>query len=730
MHPPNNEFQFNPNYIDDRLIGLGQWKEKIGSVDNILVNESIAYVTGGDNTLVIYNISDLTNPEVISIYESGISETKHINLQDGFLVLSEGSSGFEIIDISDLTNPIGLYRNYYFYTRDTIFYNNYLIISDLDTDLRIFDAQDLTYLTQVEYSYDGSYGAYSIDIVDHYAVIADGVEGLEIFDIQDILNPVEVGNYTQTNNLFYTDVSIKDNVAYVLNSNNTLLFFNLSDITDPTLIKTHNVTDCDSFVIQDELVYVVGNENGFEILNCSDLNNIISITTISSNGIPKDLCPKGDLFYVSDSLNGFEIYNASDLTNVTLLEQFFGGYYSEMLYENGFAYLIDNKGLFTILNVTDPLDIVKLSSFKINDTLTGLYVSNNWAYLTAFNSGLHVLNITDLKNPVKISQYYDGGNASGVYANGWIAYLADGLDGLEVIDFHDPLAPVEIDNTTIIGLIADKVYYHQGFIYVVDNIYGLYRINMLGDQLGSSIADYNINGIIECIFKNYHCYIATGSLIVLDISQEDGIYLTDIIGIYATNDLATISDGYLLTSSTINLQLFEIANPLNINNLASYYDEGMIVDIAYKYGITYKLNNLDENDLEILTFDTDEDSIPDFDELTLYGTNPFESDTDFDGLSDFEELFVYDTNPLNSDSDRDNLSDFDEVIIYHTDPWRKDTDGDGYYDGDEVNIHGTDPLDPNSYPIVRTWMVYVVIVVAFTIISSILLLRIYTNIRK
>jgi hypothetical protein len=730
MHPPNNEFQFNPNYIDNRLIGIGQWKEKIGSVDNILVNDSIAYVTGGDNALVIYNISDITNPEVISIYESDIYETKNINLQDGFLVLSEGTGGFEIIDISDLANPTRLYRNFYFYTRDTIFYDHYLIISDLDTDLRIFDAQDLTSLTQVVYSYDGSYGAYSIDIVDHYAVVADGFEGLEIFDIQDILNPVEVGYYNQTNNLFYTDVTVKDNIAYVLNSNNTLLFFNLSEITNPTLINTHNLTDCDSFIVQNELVYVIGNENGFEILNCSDLNNIISITTISSNGIPKDLCPKGDLFYVSDSLNGLEIYNATDLTNVTLIEQFFGGYYSEMLYENGLAYLIDNKGLFTILNVTDPLDIVKLSSYKTNATLTGLYVSNNWAYLTAFNSGLYVLNITDLHNPVKISHYYDGGNASAVYANGWIAYLADGLDGLEVIDFHDPLSPVEIDNTTIPNLIADEVYYHQGYIYVVDNINGLYRINMQGDLLGSSISEYSYNGIMECVFRNYYCYVATGSLLVLDISQEDGIYFTDSIGVYTTNDLATISDGYLLTSSSVNLQLLEITNPLNINNLASYYDEGMIVDIAYEYGLTYKLNNLDENDLEILVFDTDEDSIHDFDELTLYGTNPFESDTDLDGLSDYEEIFYYETNPLSSDSDRDNLSDFDEVIIYNTDPWRKDTDGDGYSDGDEVNIHGTDPLDPNSYPIIRDWMVYIVIIVAFTFISSILLLRIYTNIRK
>ncbi|NHJ40514.1 MAG: hypothetical protein FK731_10825, partial [Asgard group archaeon] len=233
--PNDNAYQMHPNYIDDRLIGLGEWKEKFGSVDNILVSDSIAYVSGGDNSLVIYNISDVKDPKIISIYDSQIQETNDIYLQGDVLILSGGTSGFEIIDITDLSNPYRLYYNFNFNTEETIFYNDYLIIADTDTDLRIFDATDLTNLEQVAYTYDGSYGAYSIEIVDHYAIIADGVEGLEVFDIQDILNPVEVGSYTETNNNYFLEITVIDSIAYVLNSNNTLLFFNVSDITNPTL---------------------------------------------------------------------------------------------------------------------------------------------------------------------------------------------------------------------------------------------------------------------------------------------------------------------------------------------------------------------------------------------------------------------------------------------------------------------------------------------------------------
>jgi len=47
------------------------------------------------------------------------------------------------------------------------------------------------------------------------------------------------------------------------------------------------------------------------------------------------------------------------------------------------------------------------------------------------------------------------------------------------------------------------------------------------------------------------------------------------------------------------------------------------------------------------------------------------------------------------DSDTDGLSDWDEVNLYGTDPYLPDTDGDGMEDGMEI-AKGSDPLDPDS----------------------------------
>ncbi len=52
------------------------------------------------------------------------------------------------------------------------------------------------------------------------------------------------------------------------------------------------------------------------------------------------------------------------------------------------------------------------------------------------------------------------------------------------------------------------------------------------------------------------------------------------------------------------------------------------------------------------------------------------------------------------DSDNDTISDFDEVTIYSTDPFSADSDGDGFNDDSEI-INGYDPTDPTPEVAVR-----------------------------
>ena len=83
--------------------------------------------------------------------------------------------------------------------------------------------------------------------------------------------------------------------------------------------------------------------------------------------------------------------------------------------------------------------------------------------------------------------------------------------------------------------------------------------------------------------------------------------------------------------------------------------------------------------------DSDGDGYNDSQEVKA-GYNPIGGgriDSDRDGIIDDAELQLG-TDPKNSDSDNDGLPDGDEINVYKTDPLNKDTDGDGYKDGEEI----------------------------------------------
>lgn len=99
--------------------------------------------------------------------------------------------------------------------------------------------------------------------------------------------------------------------------------------------------------------------------------------------------------------------------------------------------------------------------------------------------------------------------------------------------------------------------------------------------------------------------------------------------------------------------------------------------------------------------DSDNDGVPDKDEIEIYKTDINNSDSDGDGFSDKLEL-INGYSPLvaekikleNTDYDHDGLSDRME-LNFHTDLSNPDTDGDGHKDGEEINA-GFDPLNGNG----------------------------------
>lgn len=108
-----------------------------------------------------------------------------------------------------------------------------------------------------------------------------------------------------------------------------------------------------------------------------------------------------------------------------------------------------------------------------------------------------------------------------------------------------------------------------------------------------------------------------------------------------------------------------------------------------------------------LLWDTDENGICDgnedndndgLDNVTEYsiGSYIYANDSDMDSINDYDEYMVYGTNPMESDTDADGLTDAEE-IEFGTDPLLKDTDGDGVSDNEQVYTRVLDITEKNVF---------------------------------
>ncbi|MFX0024084.1 MAG: hypothetical protein ACFE9S_17285 [Candidatus Hermodarchaeota archaeon] len=152
-------------------------------------------------------------------------------------------------------------------------------------------------------------------------------------------------------------------------------------------------------------------------------------------------------------------------------------------------------------------------------------------------------------------------------------------------------------------------------------------------------------------------------------------------------------EGYFKMTLISSNEIFAAGETINMPN----WDWDIIL---VKFGIDSdndRLSDYNENTLyftDPLDNDTDNEGIIDGLEVEVYNTSPIKNDTDDDLISDYDEIFTYCTNPNNGDSDDDILSDYEEIFTYKTNPNRRDSDGDGFSDYDELFIYHTDPMNP------------------------------------
>jgi len=310
-----------PNEPESIIGGDGGYKivskfTTSGYAQDVVVNDTLAYVTQGEGGLMIISITDRKAPkELATVFKELKGYSNKIAIKDSVVYISAGAFGVSVVDAANPINPLVTATNLalkpgkgfdingnflftavgeYGFKISEISYptqpdirgetstpgfasavcvsadTNYLLVACGEMGFSLFNISELqsgwgTYPMTDWVDTPG----YAEDVVDHptlpYAFLACGTGGFFIVDYSDSADVKIIGSYSTGG--YAKEVVYKDNKAYVTTGMRGLQIFDVSNLSAPVRIGTVETDLAMGLAVDDEYVYVADEGEGLVIIS-------------------------------------------------------------------------------------------------------------------------------------------------------------------------------------------------------------------------------------------------------------------------------------------------------------------------------------------------------------------------------------------------------------------------------------------------------------------------------
>lgn len=529
--------------------------DTLGHVSQVEVVGSVAYLASTSGVQII-DVSNPRDPRLLA----AITDVSAISLQvagDRLYVGSALDSTLTIFDVRDPVRPRRLGATGIPLAVQVTVSGGYAFVAEGGNGLRIYDVNDPAAITQIgayqgSHSGDRALGAivYGVDVVGSTAYLATNVigsAGMQIIDVSDPSRPHLLG-YAPT----YAegrDVQVVDRVAYVAAGDEGVYAFDAGDPARPRLIGRHKTPDTAFDVeVVGERLYVAARQAGLMVFWLG--------AGPAPTPLPIQMSPTGQA--TATPVAKPTVTAAAPAETLAPLGAIDGAV-STVAISGTLAYLGTSSGL-TVLDLADPARPValgRLPEVTSDDPRPAeLLIVGTQGYLANGNSGLAILDLADPQRPALRGRYlparpYPGefqNPVGGVAVVGAYAYVAAGQSGLLILDVSAPEQPILISQISV-GAYAAEVQVIGKLAYVA------YRVpysRMLNARAGIGIVDVS----------NPAAPILIGSYDLTDNTQAGNLYVD---GVRA-----------FLVSGDGQLRSFDVTNPARIMPLGAFDAGGSI----------------------------------------------------------------------------------------------------------------------------------------------------------
>ena len=478
-----------------------------GNVQLVAISGSTVFIGDSNQArLQLVDVSDLNSPHLLSILP-GLGTPAELTVFGNTVFFAGYSAGLQIINVSNLSNPVllssfseGLSGRI---TRVTV-KDNTAFACDFTDGLKVIDLSNLSdpYLLS---SLTPVVGGIGIAVSDNMVFIMDEI-GLRIIDVSrgslvgsppispDVSFSITVSARNMSQQLFsdsfiltldqlprvvtnsLSDQSVFPGSSLTLSLNAAFLFVNpgntflelslkmtnkdqlpawLNLNLQPLLLSTFFVTNAQAVTASGNTVFVVGVE--LQVIDVTNPSNprLLSSFPNSPDGFGYGVAVNGTTVFVADAI-GLQIIDISNPSSPYLLSFFRGsaansGYGAiGVVVRGNTAFFADSLGL-QIIDVSVPSNPRLLSSFNNSGgDAYGVAIMGNTAFV-ADNPALQIIDIQNLSRPVLLSYFPVGIGAYGIAVRGNHAYIADSDGGelliIDVSNFSNPYLVSSLPNS-------------------------------------------------------------------------------------------------------------------------------------------------------------------------------------------------------------------------------------------------------------------------------------------
>ncbi|MHA1432764.1 MAG: hypothetical protein ACTSO7_02860 [Candidatus Heimdallarchaeota archaeon] len=327
-------------------------------------------------------------------------------------------------------------------------------------------------------------------------------------------------------------------------------------------------------------------------------------------GISRGIAVKNNITYLANGDQGLEIVNITDPLNpvkINVHKISSGTAQDVFLDDRDLAYVSCGSKGVVIIDISDPYNTRTMKTIDVDGSVVEVDMRATILHIATIASGVSMWDVSDVYHPDYLSTYEDMNIFTGISVLGKFASVSAGAGGLEIIDLTflgDPFMVGNWNHTSCYASGVDAANIGDVRIaFIANSINGLELINFTAPNVPGKIADFTGVGSVvdvEVVDEVAYCCSAEYGLVLVDVSDpfnptELSRYNTDgqCLDVSISNNITVIAD------QLGGIKIFDSEDPSDITYLSRIFDHGIAQKVKIVGDLAYVLDG-DDVGLEIL----------------------------------------------------------------------------------------------------------------------------------